>query len=225
MSRFLALIINLFCDIFSIMRSEVELRHQVAKNLLYYRKLNNLTQSSLAKKLNYSDKAVSKWERGETLPDVYILSCLAELYGVSLTDLTSFKPPISLKEKNKSRFLISICSIMLVWLIATIIFISFVIVAPHINKSWLSFIYAIPISLIVGIVFSCLWGSNNLKTIVISLFAWSIPLSICLTFSFSRLWFLFICVIPFQILILLWFKLKDLLKRRKKIKESVLLKE
>ena len=204
------------------MKSEMELRHQVAKNLLYYRKLNNLTQSALAKKLNYSDKAVSKWERGETLPDVYILSCLAELYGVSLNDLTSFKPPVSKKEKNKSRLLISFCSIMLVWLIATIVFILLIIINPDLPKTWLSFIYAIPVSLIVALVFSCLWAGTQTKTLVVSLFAWSLPLAICLTFSFARLWFLFICVIPFQVIILMWFKLKEILTRRKKLKESLL---
>lgn len=202
------------------MKSEMELRHQVAKNLVYYRKLNNLTQSSLAKKLNYSDKAISKWERGETLPDVYILSCLAEIFEVSLNDLVSFKPAVPKKENRKSRLLISFCSIMLVWFLATVSFIVMIIVDPLIKKSWLSFIYAIPVSAIVAIVFSCIWGKNYHKTITVSIFAWSIPLSICLTFSFDRLWFLFICVIPFQVLILLWFKLKDILKRRKLIKSS-----
>ena len=202
------------------MKSEMELRHQVAKNLVYYRKLNNLTQSSLAKKLNYSDKAISKWERGETLPDVYILSCLAEIFEVSLNDLVSFKPAVPKKENTKSRLLISFCSIMLVWFLATVSFIVMIIVDPLIKKSWLAFIYAIPVSAIVAIVFSCIWGKNYHKTITVSIFAWSIPLAICLTFSFDRLWFLFICVIPFQVLILLWFKLKDILKRRKLIKSS-----
>lgn len=204
------------------MKNEMELRHQVAKNLVYYRKLNKLTQQALANKLNYSDKAISKWERGEALPDVYVLMCVAELYGVTLNDLTSSKPPVSKKDKAKSHLLITFCSIMLVWLFATVIFISLIIAKPDLNNSWLSFIYAIPTSLILAIVFSSLWGNYKTKILSISLFAWSIPLTISLTFSFARLWFLFICVVPFQIIILLWFKLKDILKRRKKLKEDIL---
>ena len=63
---------------------EATLRKTVAKNIAQYRKAHHDTQLDLATKLNYSDKSVSKWERGESLPDVYILSQIAELYGVSV---------------------------------------------------------------------------------------------------------------------------------------------
>ena len=58
------------------MIQENDFKKQVAKNLVYYRKLNKMTQNELAQKLNYSDKAISKWERGENLPDLYILQVL-----------------------------------------------------------------------------------------------------------------------------------------------------
>ena len=68
------------------MIKENEFKTKVAKNLIYYRKANNLTQSDLAQKLNYSDKAISKWERGENLPDLYILTTISSLYGITLND-------------------------------------------------------------------------------------------------------------------------------------------
>ena len=68
---------------------EATLRKTVAKNIAAYRKAHHDTQLDLATKLNYSDKSVSKWERGESLPDVYILSQIADLYGVSVSALTS----------------------------------------------------------------------------------------------------------------------------------------
>ena len=49
-----------------------ELKQIVADNLVFYRKNANMTQLELAEKLNYSDKAISKWERGETLPDTFV---------------------------------------------------------------------------------------------------------------------------------------------------------
>ena len=64
-------------------------RKQVAKNLTYYLKKCGLTQSAVAEKLNYSDKAVSKWERGDGIPDAYVLSNLAIIYGVSIDTLLS----------------------------------------------------------------------------------------------------------------------------------------
>ena len=42
----------------------MDIKLNLAENLVKYRKHFNLTQAELAEKLNYSDKAVSKWERG-----------------------------------------------------------------------------------------------------------------------------------------------------------------
>ena len=73
---------------------EATLRKTVAKNIAQYRKAHHDTQLDLATKLNYSDKSVSKWERGESLPDVYILSQIADLYGVSVSALIGeIQPP------------------------------------------------------------------------------------------------------------------------------------
>ena len=74
----------------------------VAKNLTNYRKINNLTQQDLADKLCYSDKAISKWERGESLPDLYTLGKIAELYNITINDLclektNGFSPTLTTK--------------------------------------------------------------------------------------------------------------------------------
>ena len=60
------------------------LKNIVSKNIIYLRKLNQMTQFELGKKLNYSDKAISKWERGEAIPDAYILKQMSELFHVSV---------------------------------------------------------------------------------------------------------------------------------------------
>ena len=73
------------------MKSEEEIRHTIASNLSFYRKLNNMTQAQVADLLSYSDKAISKWERGEAAPDIYILTAFAEIYHVSVNDLLSEK--------------------------------------------------------------------------------------------------------------------------------------
>ena len=66
---------------------ERKLRMQIGVNIAAHRKRAGMTQACLAEKLNYSDKAVSKWERGESMPDVTTLVQLADLFGVSLDDL------------------------------------------------------------------------------------------------------------------------------------------
>ena len=50
-----------------------DLKQIFAENLSALRKKKGWTQMELAERLHYSDKAVSKWERGESLPDVVIL--------------------------------------------------------------------------------------------------------------------------------------------------------
>lgn len=67
--------------------TEQEFRAKLAKNLISYRKLNGLTQAELAECISYSDKSVSKWERGESVPDVFILLTLSGLYDISIGEL------------------------------------------------------------------------------------------------------------------------------------------
>ena len=74
-------------------KDEAELRRLIGKNIALYRKANGDTQAALGQKLSYSDKAVSKWERGEGLPDVYVLSQIADLYGVTVGDLIGETKP------------------------------------------------------------------------------------------------------------------------------------
>ena len=59
----------------------------IAENLALYRKLHGLTQAQLADAIGYSDKSVSKWERGEGTPDIYLLLTLSEIYGVTVSEL------------------------------------------------------------------------------------------------------------------------------------------
>ena len=103
-----------------------DLKSVIAKNLIKYRKENGLTQQELAEKLNYSYKSISKWERGEGVPDIYILKQIAELYNVTVNDIIGMEvinnEPAPVVNKNKNHILITLMSIGLVWLVATITF-------------------------------------------------------------------------------------------------------
>ena len=83
-------------------QDEQTLRRTTAKNIAAYRKAHKDTQLDLARKLNYSDKSVSKWERGEGLPDVYILAQIAQLYGITVSNLIGEEePPKEDREKDE----------------------------------------------------------------------------------------------------------------------------
>ena len=61
------------------------------QNLLNRRKALRLTQEQLAAKLKVSFQAVSKWERGETLPDIKLLPMLASQLGTSADSLLGYE--------------------------------------------------------------------------------------------------------------------------------------
>lgn len=190
------------------MMTENEFKQILAENLIYYRKANNLTQIQLAEKLNYSDKSISKWERGEGLPDVYILMNIVELYGITLNDLIRKPKPIPITRGKRSKLLVSLMGFGIVWLLATIVYVMLGIFIPSFTKAWMSFIYAIPVSMIVLLVFTKLWGTRLLVFLTLTILYWSIPLAIYLSINYHQLWLLFISIIPLQILTIFWFILR-----------------
>ncbi len=226
----------------------------IAKNISNLRQKKNMTQSDLADKLNYSDKAVSKWERSESIPDITVLKQIADLFEVTLDYLVSEnnneasfdnvsnfseveKPSTSYEESYtgnnnqqsddnslaspKNRFIylssplrkhgfITGISIILVWLIATLAFVVADIFTNDTIFHWLSFVYAIPASAIVWLVFNSLWFNKRRNYFIISLLMWSSLLSIVLSLLpfGSKMLLILILGIPGQIIIYMWSNLK-----------------
>ena len=105
-----------------------DIKNIIAKNISNLRKENKLTQLELAEKMNYSDKAVSRWERGETLPDIDVLLKLCDLFNVKFEYLITENPSESSKKKtNKAeignKLTIALLAVSIVWLIATFIYV------------------------------------------------------------------------------------------------------
>ena len=103
----------------------------VAKNLIELRKRKNFTQGELAEMLNYSDKTISKWENGDSLPDISVLASLAEIYGITLDDLIHENAAEKVADKAEEKkalerynqWIILSLSVVVVFLIATLIFV------------------------------------------------------------------------------------------------------
>lgn len=186
--------------------SEQKLREYFAKNLSTYRKALGITQLELAEKLNYSDKSISKWERGDGLPDLTVTAQLADIFGLTVNDLIAEKPRRRfLSTRNKT--IITLLSIGVAWLIASILFFLFQLVAPSFS-SWLFFIYAIPTSSIIAIVFSAVWWKKIHLFLSVSLLIWSLAVCIVVSLSISSISLIFIVAAVLQILTILWFLIK-----------------
>ena len=174
---------------------EATLRRTVSKNIAAYRKAHSDTQLTLAEKLNYSDKSVSKWERGESLPDIFILTQIADLYGITVSNLIGeIEPPK--QSKPAYHMFILLLSVTLVFVIAAALFSAF--------RAWLFFVFAVPVASIVCIVFTSLWWGIWQQSISISVLIWSLGVCLYLTLRLPNLSLLFIVCAALQVLVILW---------------------
>ncbi len=62
------------------------------ENLMTLRKLHNISQEELAEKVGISRQTLSKYETGESLPDIEKTKAIADVFGVSLDDLVNYNP-------------------------------------------------------------------------------------------------------------------------------------
>lgn len=205
------------------MDSELVKAH-IGGNIAMYRKATGMTQAELAEKLNYSDKAVSKWERGESVPDVLTLMTIAEQFDVSVEEL--LKDPNALPEnpttleaammqvsekalkRKANKNIILGLSTTLVWFVALLFFV--VISSFHIAGSSVAFVYAIPITAIVLLSLRSAWRDFRWNKALISIIVWGSLLSIYVSlwmFLHENVWKVFLLGIPGQIAIFLWFRL------------------
>ena len=63
----------------------------IGETIAYLRKEKGMTQNELAEKMNVTDKAVSKWERDLSCPDINTISKLADILDISVEELLKAK--------------------------------------------------------------------------------------------------------------------------------------
>ncbi|MBQ1950190.1 MAG: helix-turn-helix transcriptional regulator [Clostridia bacterium] len=192
-----------------------DLRMIIAGNIGQLRRTASMTQLELAERLNYSDKAVSKWERGESLPDVGTLKEIADLFAVSVDYLLRADHPVEsavrreyTKRQKRNHRLIAAMGCMLVWFLAVVVFANIDLLwkAPEARHAWLVFVYAVPATAIVALVFNSIWGNRRWNFAIISILVWSVLLTVYLTgcvFGLN-LWLIFLPGVPAQVIIGLW---------------------
>ncbi len=196
--------------------SENELRQIISRNITRLRKRCGLTQAELADKLSYSDKSISKWERGDGLPDIYVLTQMAALFGVTVNDIVSenikTEPEAAPAGKDMNRhrhILITALSTGLVWFIATLLFFFLKVFMPDTPMLWVVFVYAIPISAIVIIVFANIWWGLIMRALSVSVLVWGLTVCVHLTAAIpadiKNMPLIYAAAGVFQVLVILWY--------------------
>ncbi len=190
-----------------------DLKSIIAKNITTLRQNSKMTQIELAEKLNYSDKAVSKWERGESIPDIVVLKAIADLFGVSLDYLLEEDhaeravtvieiPPKS----RRNQVVVTVLSILLVWFLATLVYVILDLLNQGGKVHYLTLLYAVPISTIVWLVLNSIWFNRRTNFVIISVLVWTALLSIVVTLAVFGIsaWQLMILGVLGQIAIVVW---------------------
>lgn len=204
------------------MNSE-ELKIQVGSNIARLRKAAGLTQAELAERLSYTDKAVSKWERGESMPDVLTLIQLAEAFGTDLDTVVGFGAAVqgqpeqdeseaSGKPKGHRRLadhgVIQKLSSILVWFVALFVYV--VADAFGAKHPWMVFLAAVPANAIVLLSLRSAWSVFNWNKVLISVIMWGSLVFIDALIWLSwhvNVWRIFLLGALGQAAIVLWFQL------------------
>lgn len=185
----------------------MELNEIVAMNLVELRKEHNLTQAELAAKLNYTDKAISKWERAESIPELATLKQLADMFGVTIDYITSEKPKNEKKEYllpraiKTNRILITAITTSIVFIISTVAFVYAVLYQQ--KFVWSLFVWSIPASMICLYVFNRMWGKKIYNFYITSIFVWTFLTGLFLETMQYNTWLIFIVGVPIQIMLVL----------------------
>lgn len=200
-----------------------DIKITVGKNIIALRQMHGITQLELAERLNYSDKAVSKWERGESTPDISVLVDIAEIFGVTVDYLVRDKHDKDERSQNEMRLspadykhhVITAVSISLVWFIDIVILVLISIIGNSPKYQWLVAVYAVPVSAIVWLVLNSVWFNPRRNYFIVSILMWSLLATVHLSLlPFSiNIWQLYIIGVPGEIIIFLC----SCIKKRPKI--------
>ena len=185
-------------------------REIIAQNISALRKQNNMTQSELADILHYSDKAVSRWEKGDTMPPIEILCTLCDIFGVELDYLVSKEHSKKAEPKSKvklsNQIIITLLGISVIWLIATCIYVYSGISTN--TAPWIVFLWAVPASALVADVFNMIWGQKHYSIYTRTALIWSLLTCFYIQFLSLNAWLVFLLGVPLQAIIILYWKLK-----------------
>lgn len=194
-----------------------EIKRNIAKNIAFLRTSEHMTQAELAEKLSYSDKAISKWERAESIPDIYILKKIADMFGVTVDWLikdNGDRPVTESNRKARNHKLITLISAASVWVIAIIVFVSCWIANKAVADLWLIFVAAVPATAILLLIFNSIWGTRRrLKNmLIISSLIWSgltlVFLVLLRLAGMTSAWMLFLIGIPAEVVVVLSHKIE-----------------
>lgn len=194
-----------------------DIKEIIGGNITFLRKGKKWTQLELAEKMDYSDKAISKWERGESSPDPDALLALANLFDVQIDYFFHENEDEQKKFVKKSSkmfingLLVTILLCISVFTISTVVFlIASLRDISNASTFWIAFIYAIPLCAIIVSIFLKRRDYRFAMSISLSILMWSILLVGFLQLLISNYyaWMIFLAGVPLEAAIMIYYFLK-----------------
>ena len=200
-----------------------ELKLVTAGNLINLRTGAGMTQAELGAKLNYSDKSISKWERGEAIPYAYVLTQFAELFGVSVDYILSshdaWEPTVAPEDPRQdvvySTSVITAIAVLGVWTLALTAFVTLWLAVDQLR--WQIFVAAFPVSVLTWMVLMCVFKRTRHLKYMVALFVLSIFVCVYLLLLNRNPWQIFMIAVLAEVIVFLSFHVQ---KKPKKAAET-----
>lgn len=205
-----------------------ELKLISASNIIRLRTEAGMTQAELGAKLNYSDKTISKWERGEAIPDAYVLTQLAAMFGVTVDYLLSSHdawdaPQDEAEEEDTaaadqaySTSVITALTVVSVWTACLIAFVVLWLAKGVIW--WTMFAIALPVSLLVLVVLMSVFKKERYLQFAIAGFVFSLFVMLYFVIPNYKPWQLFLISVPAVAIVFLACNIRRKPQKREKKK-------
>ena len=187
----------------------------LAEKISTLRKKSGWSQEELAMQLNVSRQSVSKWESASSVPDLDKILQLSQLFGVTVDYLLhehAEEKSQKIPPRRINHRTVALISFIGVWTAALFVFIVFYLLG---QIQWLSFVYALPVSLTVLLVMKSVWGKRKANLYIISALNWSLLATVYLSVWRRNWWILFLLGIPAQIITCLSFRIRPKPQRKK----------
>lgn len=205
-----------------------ELKLISASNIIKLRQGAGLTQAELGARLNYSDKTISKWERGEAIPDAFVLTQLAAMFDVTVDYLLSSHDaweaptepeeepvePATPADRAYSENMITALVFVSIWTACIIAFVTLWLAADIVY--WQIFAIALPVSLLVVMILMCVFKKRDALQYIIAAFVFSIFVMLYFIIPGEEPWQLFLIGVPSVIIVFLACNIQRRPRKRKK---------
>lgn len=207
-----------------------ELKLISASNIIKLRTGAGLTQAELGARLNYSDKTISKWERGEAIPDAFVLTQLAAMFDVTVDYLLSshdaWEAPIEEEEEeeeldtvesNGASYSVDVIMALVfvsIWTACIVAFVTLWLAVDIIL--WQVLAVTLPVSLLVLMILMCVFKKRKALQYIIAAFVFSIFVTLYFLLPADTPWQLFLIGVPAVAIVFLACNIRKKPRKRSK---------